>query len=212
MNVLVTAGPTREHLDDVRFLSNPSSGKMGFAVAAAALRAGHQATLIAGPVSLPTPEGVERIDVTSAEEMRNAVLEHFGAADAVVMTAAVCDYRPAERHPGKIKKTATELVVHMIRTPDILGELAALKAGKILVGFALETHAGRHNAMVKLRQKNLDAIVLNSPEAFGADVSSAVILFPGGREEVMDNIGKDAIAERIIRLVRDLTARRQELT
>ncbi len=208
--ILVTAGPTREHLDDVRFLSNPASGKMGFAVAAAATRAGYQVTLIAGPVALPTPEGVERIDVTTTDEMRNAVIEHFDAADAVVMAAAPCDYRPAEHHPGKIKKTATELVVHMVRTPDILGELAAIKGGKTLIGFALEAHAGRHNAMVKLRRKNLDVIVLNSPQAFGADTSSAIILFPNGREEVLDNTDKDIIAERLIGLICDPAPRRQE--
>jgi len=208
LNVLVTAGPTREYLDDVRFLTNASSGKMGFAIAGAAARAGHTVTLIAGPVVLASPPGVRREDVVSAEEMRNCVLHHFENCDALVMTAAVCDYRPAKRHPGKIKKDAAELVVRFLRNPDILGEIGARKGNKILIGFALEAQAGEHNALLKLRQKNLDAVVLNGPQAMAADRSTATIIQRNGHKTVLPEMPKEEIAGHIVTLLETLASER----
>ncbi len=180
MRILVTAGPTREYLDDVRFLSNASSGRMGFACARAARRAGHRVTLVAGPVALPDPPGIRTVRVTSALEMRRAVLAAWPRTDAVIMTAAVGDYRPARRFRGKLKKGARSLAVRLVRTPDILRELGARKGRRILVGFALEVRDAEREALRKAREKNLDCVVLNSPRAFGAGRMDASV-YRGGR-------------------------------
>ena len=180
MRILVTAGPTREHLDDVRFLSNASSGRMGFACARAARRAGHRVTLVTGPVPLPDPPGVRTVRVTGALEMRRAVLKAYPRADAVIMTAAVGDYRPARRFPGKMKKGARVLQVRLVRTPDILRELGSRKGRRVLVGFALEVRDAAREALRKAAEKNLDLVVLNSPRAFGAGRMDAEV-FRGGR-------------------------------
>ena len=144
LRVVVTAGPTREHVDPVRYLSNESSGRMGFAIAAAAAEAGHQVTLIAGPVALETPKGVRRVDVVSARDMLAALREHFPPADALFMAAAVADYRPRTRRRGKWKvKEAGEGEVHLplIRNPDLLASVARRKGPRTVVAFALETSA-----------------------------------------------------------------------
>jgi phosphopantothenoylcysteine decarboxylase/phosphopantothenate--cysteine ligase len=208
MRILVTAGPTREYLDDVRFISNPSSGRMGFAVAEAAVLAGHEVTLVAGPVNRTAPRGVARIDVTSTEEMRRAVREHFDASDAVVMAAAPSDYRPAERRPGKIKKGAEELALRLVRNPDILAELGREKKRKILIGFALESPVDRGEALRKLREKNLDAIVLNSPQAFGAEKNSVEIITAAGESVVLSDADKREIGKRLVKLVESLASAR----
>ena len=200
MRIIVTAGPTREFLDDVRFLSNASSGRMGFAVAAAAVRAGHDVTLIAGPVSLPTPEGAERVDVVTADQMRREALARFDACDALVKAAAVCDYRPAERQPGKIKKDGRELLLRLAPNPDILAELGRRKAHRLLVGFALEPTLRRQEALRKLRTKGLDAIVLNSTSALGAEKSTVEIITKAGEPLVLQNMSKAEIAERLVAL------------
>src|SRR5436189_33002 len=150
MRVLVTAGPTREYLDAVRFLSNASSGKMGFACATAAARAGHDVTLITGPVALPDPAGIRTVRVTSADEMYRAVMKAYPRIDAAIMTAAVGDYKPAERFTGKLQKQAETLTLRLVRTRDILKEMGRRKGSRILVGFALEVqdaiHQARHRA------------------------------------------------------------------
>lgn len=208
MRMLVTAGPTREYLDDARFISNPSSGRMGFAVAQAAVAAGHEVILIAGPVNLPSPRNVARIDVTSAEDMRRAVREQFDRCDAVVMAAAPCDYRPAERRAGKIKKGADEILLRLVRNPDILAELGPAKRDRVLVGFALESPLDRSEALRKLRDKNLDAIVLNSPEAFGADATSVEIITARGASAALSNQPKREIARHLVKLVESLASAR----
>ncbi len=204
MKILVTAGPTREFVDDVRFLSNPSSGKMGYEVAKAAARAGHEVILVSGPVALPGPDGVCVVPVVSAEEMARECLERFPDCDAVVMTAAVCDYKPAERFAGKLKKKKGPLQLDLVPAADILAEMGLQKRSQILVGFALEVQDGRRNASAKLSAKNLDYIVLNSPQSFGKEMISCEVLdrIPArGGVKQYEGIAKSALAQEIVRLV-----------
>ncbi len=208
MRILVTAGPTREYLDDVRFISNASSGRMGFAVAEAAILAGHEVVFVSGPVYLPAPRGVTRIDVVTTEDMRRVVREQFADCDAVVMTAAPSDYRPAERQSGKIKKGAEEVVLRLIRNPDILAELGREKGNRILIGFALESPVDRNEALRKLREKNLDAIVLNSPQSFGAERSSVEIITADGKSVALSDTEKLEIGRRLVKLVQSLASSR----
>ncbi len=166
--VLVTAGPTREHFDPVRFLSNPSSGKMGFAVAEEAARRGAQVTLVTGPVSLADPGGVSLVRVTTAEEMLAAVLAHFSGKGLFVATAAVSDYRPRARLEHKIKKGPEELSIELERNPDILATVGARKGMAVLVGFAAETDELIANAKSKLSAKHLDLVIANDITRSGA--------------------------------------------
>jgi len=209
MRFLITAGPTREYLDSVRYLSNGSSGKMGYACAKAARDRGHQVTLLSGPVELEKPAGVKAMDVISAEEMHRAAMREFSRCDAVIMTAAVCDYRPAVRSRCKISKQKGNLHIHLIPPPDILAELGRRKKRQILIGFAVQDRSARKNAERKLRSKNLDAIVLNSPAAIGADRSEIEILQSGKRWEPLGTIPKRSLAKRLIRLAEQLSASRK---
>jgi phosphopantothenoylcysteine decarboxylase/phosphopantothenate--cysteine ligase len=203
--VLITAGPTHEAIDPVRYIGNRSSGKMGFAVAEAAARRGAAVTLVAGPVALPTPEGVERIDVSSAEEMHAAVMQRAGEKDICVLSAAVADFTPAQPAFEKIKKSeanADGMRIDLRRTPDILRSLGGRKGGMTLVGFALETENERANAERKLREKNADMIVLNNPRtpgaAFGSDTNVATLIFADGRAEELPLMPKSALADIIL--------------
>ncbi len=201
--VLVTAGPTREFFDPVRFLSNPSTGTMGFALAAEAARRGATVTLVAGPVALETPPGVARVDVTRADEMHAAVQHHAPTADLVVMTAAVADYAPAETHAHKQKKGDGDLTLALRRTPDILAELGTQKKpGQTLVGFAMETQDGSEHAMEKLRRKNLDCIVLNvlgEPGAgFGPGTNRVTVLYADGHEDALPLLPKPDVARLLL--------------
>ena len=204
MRFLITTGPTREHLDAVRFLSNPSTGRMGFAVARAAVRAGHDATVVAGPISLPPPEGVEVVPVVSTEEMFAACMERLGEADVFVAAAAPCDFRPAERFDGKLKKGSGSLVLTLVETPDILLEAGRRKGERVHIGFALEAQDARANALGKLRRKRLDAIVLNSPSAFGSERSSVTLFRADGAEESLEGVSKDALGERLVQLAEEI--------
>ena len=159
--VLITAGPTRERIDPVRFISNRSSGKMGFAVAQAAREAGATVVLVAGPVSLATPAGVTRLDVESAADMLGAVLRELPGTDVFISTAAVADYRPARAAQQKIKKSSETLDLAMERTIDVLATVAARAERPFVVGFAAETEAVEQNARTKLLKKNLDMIAAN---------------------------------------------------
>ncbi len=200
-HVLVTAGPTREYVDPVRFLSNPSSGKMGFALAEAAARRGARVTLVSGPSQLDTPPRVERIDVETAEEMHDAVMAHR-AADIVIMAAAVADYAPKERALQKIKKKNGEMTLRLQRTTDILYALQQQRTeGQLLVGFALETSAGLENARKKLREKNLDWIALNMLSAdsgFETETNRITLLGRDGREDAVPATSKREAAEIIL--------------
>jgi phosphopantothenoylcysteine decarboxylase/phosphopantothenate--cysteine ligase len=207
LGIVVSAGPTREHLDAVRFLSSPSSGRMGFAVAAAARRAGHRVVLVAGPVDLPDPAGVRVVRVVSALEMRRAVLAAFRGADALVMTAAVSDYRPARRRPGKWKKGAARLPLPLVRNPDILAEAGRRKGRRVCVGFAVEVRAPLRGAREKIARKNLDALCLCSPAAFGRESADYRFLRADGGVERLDGIRKAALARRIVRFVEEAARR-----
>ena len=204
MKILVTAGPTREFIDDVRYLSNASSGRMGCAIAHAAKVAGHNVTLVCGPLECEPPQCDEVVRTVSAAEMRDAVRRHAAGADAVVMAAAVADYAPAERRTGKIAKSDDDLVLRLTRTADILAELGREKGSRILVGFALEAGNARENALRKLREKNLDLIALNGPAAMGADRASAELIFASGAAEMLSDRPKSEIADCIIRAVEEL--------
>jgi len=199
--ILVTAGPTREMLDPVRHLTNPSSGKMGYALASAARRRGAEVTLVSGPSSLAPPHGVKQVQVTTAQEMYEAVMEQFTKMEAVVMAAAVSDYRPKKMAADKIKKIKASESLELEKTEDILLRLGELKDGQILVGFAAETENLLENAKEKLRQKNLDFIVANDLTAanvgFGSDTNEVTILWPGGEVEKLPLKSKEMIAMEI---------------
>jgi phosphopantothenoylcysteine decarboxylase/phosphopantothenate--cysteine ligase len=199
--VLITAGPNREPLDPVRFISNRSTGKMGFALAAAAWRRGAQVSLIAGPCSLPTPHGVQRQDVVTAEEMRQAVSAAFEPATIVLMAAAVADYRPGRVAKEKLKKGSGPMVLELERTADILLELAPRKGSRIVVGFAAETEQVITNAERKLTEKNVDLIVANdvagTKTGFAVDTNAVTIIDRTGHRETVPLMSKDAVADRI---------------
>lgn len=180
MRILITAGPTREYLDDVRYLSNASSGRMGYALAEAAVRAGHEVTLVTGPVDLRPPTGCEVRPVETTAQMRDASVAAFPGCDGVIAAAAVCDYRPVRRVAGKIAKTGGPVTIEMIETDDVLAELGRTKDGRWVVGFALEAENPRERALQKLRAKNCDWIVLNGPSAIGAESNTVELLGPGG--------------------------------
>lgn len=199
--VLVTAGPTREALDPVRHLTNPSSGKMGYALAKVARRRGAEVALVSGPTSLPPPYGVRAILVSSAQQMHRVVLEEFPKMDAVVMAAAVSDYRPRVAASEKIKKLGDSESLELERTEDILVHLGELKEAQILVGFAAETDNLLESAKEKLRRKNLNFIVANdltsANAGFASDTNEVTILWPGGEVERILLETKEVIAHEI---------------
>jgi phosphopantothenoylcysteine decarboxylase/phosphopantothenate--cysteine ligase len=208
--VLITAGPTRERLDPVRFISNRSSGKMGFAVAQAARAAGAEVVLVSGPVSLPTPPGVRRIDVESAADMLAAVLRELAGTDVFISTAAVADYRPVRAAQHKIKKTSDTLEVSMERTTDVLATVAARPERPFVVGFAAETESVEQNARTKLMKKNLDMIAANEvgdDKAFDSEENQLIVLARGARYE-LGRAGKLSLARGLVALIaRELAAR-----
>lgn len=207
-NVLVTAGPTHEPIDPVRYVGNRSSGKMGFALAAAAARRGAEVTLISGPVHLPTPSAVRRIDVTTAGEMALAVEEEFPSTHLLIMTAAVADFSPSSPSTEKIKRegvAGNRMILELEKNPDILRNAGERKTSQVLVGFALETSDGVQNARQKLSAKHLDAIVLNNPmeegAGFGTDTNVVTILTSDGAMEHLPKMSKQEVAEEILNRV-----------
>ena len=200
--VLVTAGPTCEDLDPVRYLTNRSSGKMGYAVAEAAARRGARVILVSGPVALAVPEGVERVSVRTAEEMHRAVLEKFPACTAAVFAAAVADYRPAEKRAQKMKRGKAPLTIALEPTPDILADVARQKGARVLVGFAAETEHLAENARKKLAAKNADLIVANDVSAPGAgfdlDTNIVTLFARDERESALPQMSKFEVAQRIL--------------
>jgi phosphopantothenoylcysteine decarboxylase/phosphopantothenate--cysteine ligase len=203
LRVVVTAGPTRELIDPVRFVSNRSSGKMGFAVARAAADAGAKVLLVAGPVHLPTPPGVERVDVETAEEMYAATLARIAGADIYIGAAAISDYRPNAIAPHKIKKQADTLTLEMTRSPDLLATVARLPDRPFTVGFAAETEKLEEHARRKLTGKNLDLIVANlvgTQLGFDGDDNAARILWADG-EQAFGNMPKADLARQIVAVV-----------
>ena len=215
MRIIVTAGPTREYLDPVRFLSNPSTGKMGFAIAAEAARRGHEVTLVAGPVALKTPKGVERVDVVSAREMMAAVLAAVGDSKrttaretVLIATAAVADWRPAKCATKKLKKGEMSGVLKLVRNPDIVKTVDSYRkrskaVGLRLVGFAAETDHVLGEAARKCREKGLLFIVANDVTqkgcGFGTDTNKVTFVFPDGTQRKFPLMTKRRVAMEILK-------------
>jgi len=202
--ILVSAGPTREWLDPVRYLSNASSGKMGFAIAAEAARRGCAVTLVAGPVALETPAGVRRIDVESAREMLVVLRREFRGADALFMAAAVADWRPARRLAGKWRAKdggAQGATIELVRNPDVVATLARRKGARRVVAFALETGSGLRRALGKLVRKNADFVVLNDASVLNSERATVTILGQDGSVQRVERRTKRAVAAQLVDLV-----------
>ena len=207
--VLITAGPTREYLDDVRYLSNGSSGRMGCALAAAALASGHEATLVLGPADVAPPAGAHVVPVVSALEMQAAAERAFAASDVVIAAAAVADWRPSRRQEGKPARAAGSWQLELVPNPDIVAGLAARKGERVVVGFALESTAAGLPAAIargrdKLVRKGLDLVVVNLHDAIGDDDSEVVLCFADGRDEALPRQEKRKNAARIVGAAVDL--------
>lgn len=200
--VLITAGPTREDLDPVRFLSNRSSGKMGYALAEAAARRGAHVVLVSGPTELHPPEGAEWIPVRTAEDMRRAAMEHAAQADVIIAAAAVADYRAAAPSATKIHRSGERLMLELEPTPDILSELSNTKGNRILIGFAAETDRVLESARAKLARKGADIMVANdvTQEGAGFDTETNIVtlVFRDGRELALPKLSKLEVAHRIL--------------
>ena len=206
LRILVTAGPTREPIDPVRFISNRSSGKMGYAIAAQAVMSGAKVTLVSGPVSIKPPNGARLVKVETAGEMYKEVISRFSDSDIVIKAAAVSDYRPRDIVRKKIKKKTKQLNLPLVANPDILEEIGKRKRpGQIIVGFALETEDLIANAKKKLKTKNCDMIVANDVSVPGAgfelDTNIVSIIYPDGHVESLAKMKKDEIARQILRRV-----------
>lgn len=210
--LLVTAGPTHEAIDSVRYIANSSSGKMGYAIAEAAARRGAEVVLVSGPTALPCPEGVRRVDVVSAAQMRDAAVDAFTSCDAAVCTAAVADYTPAHPADHKLKKAYEHLdAIELVETADILAELCAAKGDRVVVGFAAETNDLIANAESKLARKGADAIIANDvsrPDStFGSDTNRIAVVGPG-KVDQHDTLPLPEVADIVLDEVRDLLRRR----
>jgi phosphopantothenoylcysteine decarboxylase/phosphopantothenate--cysteine ligase len=202
-SILITAGPTREYLDDVRFLSNGSSGRMGYALATVAAAAGHAVTLVLGPCEVPVPPHVAVLPVVSALEMQDAAESAFAAADIVIAAAAVSDWRPAQRVAGKPPRGPQSLQLQLVPNPDIVAGLAARKGRRTIVGFALESVAAGMPAAIargreKLVRKQLDLVVVNLHDTIGSARAQFVLCHADGRDEALPRLDKEAAAARIV--------------
>ena len=201
-NILITAGPTQEKIDPVRFITNHSSGKMGYALAEAARNAGARVILVSGPVHLSPPTGVEVVKIESADEMYREVMNHYDSADIIIKTAAVADYRPKVSFDHKMKKQPGDKVIELERTKDILFELGSLKKEQILVGFAAETENVEEYASKKLQTKNADMIVANNVKSegagFGMDTNIVTLIKRDGSKIELPLMSKKEVAEKII--------------
>jgi len=209
--VLITAGPTRERIDPVRFITNRSSGKMGFAVAEAARAAGAEVVLVSGPVNVPTPPGVRRVDVETAEQMMAAVRADLPGTDVFIAAAAVSDYRPVQAAAEKIKKTSDSLVLALSRTTDILATVAAGTPRPFVVGFAAETQNVERNALAKLEGKRLDMIAANQVGdnlAFDCDENALTVYWPGGKRELA-RAAKREVAAGLVQAIAERFAARE---
>jgi phosphopantothenoylcysteine synthetase/decarboxylase len=201
MNFLITAGGTREYIDPVRFISNASSGRMGYALAEAALKAGHFVTLISAPTNLKLQRSARVIDVETSGQMFAAVKKHFSKCDCLIMAAAVSDYSPVKISKTKIKKSDKTLTIKLRPTVDILKWAAKHKRNQIVVGFALEDRDVRTRAAKKLAQKQLDMIIANTPAAIGAEKSSLEILKSDGQWTKLPRLDKHVLAVKIIQML-----------
>jgi phosphopantothenoylcysteine decarboxylase/phosphopantothenate--cysteine ligase len=208
--ILITSGPTREHLDPVRYLSNASTGRMGRAMVVAAIDLGHEVVVISGPVEVTYPDAAEVIRVVSTAEMLAACRDHFGGCDGLIGVAAPCDYRPAEVESRKIRKSGRPLQLELHETPDIVSSVAAdRRPGQWLVGFALETEDHHLRALAKLEEKHCDLIVVNGVAAIGATENAVEILDPTGAVLAAVSGPKELVARRIFDVIQSrLIARR----
>jgi len=211
MKFLVSAGPTREYFDPVRFLSNPSTGKMGFEMAAALLEAGQEVSLVSGPVSLKPPKGAEYVPVVSAQDMLAAIEARFASCDVLVMTAAVCDYRPAEYSPQKEHKGGEEVSLKLVRTPDILKNLKEKRQNQLVIGFAAETEDLEASGERKLAMKGLDMIVANDVSnpalaGFGSQYLNATLIYRDRPAKKLGKVTKREIASHIMSFVKEAKA------
>lgn len=202
IRILVTAGPTREKFDPVRFITNNSSGKMGYAIAERAIKRGATVILVSGPTNLKPPVGVDFIKIESAVNMRDAVMEKLEYVDVVIKSAAVSDYSPVEVHENKIKKSEDTMTLTLKKNPDILAEVGAKKGDRVLIGFAMETQDLVGNATSKLIKKNLDMIVANDlmtdGAGFGVDTNIVTLLYRDGKVENLEKMTKEALADVIL--------------
>jgi phosphopantothenoylcysteine decarboxylase/phosphopantothenate--cysteine ligase len=208
---LITAGPTREPIDPVRYLSNRSSGKMGYAIAEAALAADHEVILISGPVSLPAPAGARRVDVVTSDQMHEAVHQNLTGSDVLVMCAAVADYKPAKASPQKIKKGAAGLILELVPTRDILSSIGPDR-NSLVVGFAAETNDLEENARQKLRDKNCDIVVGNdvsrSDRGMESDENEVTIFFRDGEITKISRTSKKNIAHQLVKIIANTREKR----
>jgi len=204
LKVVITAGPTREPIDPVRYITNRSSGKMGFAVAAAVREAGANVVLVAGPVALATPANIKRIDVETAEQMYQRVHEEIANADVFIACAAVADYRPQSASAQKIKRSAAEMDLALVRSPDTLASVAALAKAPFTVGFAAETNDVAAHAREKLEKKRIDMIAANrvGPDCgFDRETNALTVYWPGGGEAALGDGSKPMLARRLVELI-----------
>jgi phosphopantothenoylcysteine decarboxylase/phosphopantothenate--cysteine ligase len=199
--ILITSGPTRQYLDPVRYLTNASSGRMGSALAAAALEHGHDVTIVSGPVDVAYPAAAELVSVVSTEEMLEACRPIFAACDGLIGVAAPCDYRPVRVAPHKIAKTGQPLDIHLIETDDVVATLGATRRRQWLVGFALETEDRRLRALAKLEKKHCDLMVLNGPEAMHSLDNVVEILDRAGRVLESFSGRKEDVARQIFAVI-----------
>ncbi len=200
--ILITAGPTRQHLDPVRYLTNASSGRMGQALAAAAVDAGHEVIVVSGPVEVAYPPPCRVIDVISTEEMLAACQHEFPQCDGLIGVAAPCDYRPERVADQKIKKTGAPLVLHLVETPDIVATLALAKAPRQwVVGFALETEDARFRAITKMQKKSCDLMVLNGPAAMNSLENAVEVLDRGGEVIANFSASKSDVGRQLFALI-----------
>ena len=213
MRFVITAGPTREAIDPVRFITNHSSGKMGYALARQACYRGADVVLISGPVQLKAPDGVKLVPITTAQQMLEAMQQHYTDADVVIKSAAVADYRPKTVAEQKIKKTDGDMVLELERNADILAWLGAHKTHQILVGFAAETNDVEQNALGKLKRKGLDFIAANDVTAahsgFGKDTNQVTLFGADGSKTAFPVLSKDDTANRILDVIKEYKIRKQ---
>lgn len=206
--ILITSGPTRQYLDPVRYLTNASSGRMGSALAAAALAAGHEVVIVSGPVDVDYPDGVEVVDVVSTEEMLHACQEAFGRCQGLIAAAAPCDYRPVQVANQKLRKTGGPLRMELVETPDVVATLAKSKGARWMVAFALETEDRRMRALQKLERKKCDLIVLNGPASIHGLNADAEIIDPHGQVLATLSGRKAEVARQILKVIDTYLIRR----
>ncbi|HUT90532.1 MAG TPA: phosphopantothenoylcysteine decarboxylase [Thermoguttaceae bacterium] len=199
--ILITSGPTRQYLDPIRYLTNASSGRMGSALAAAALEAGHEVVVVTGPVEIEYPGQAQVIPVISTEEMLEACLDLFPTCDGLIGVAAACDYRPVTVADSKIRKTGEPLKVHFVETPDVVATLGAVKESQWIVAFALEMEDQRMRALQKLERKSCDLIVVNGPKALDSSDTELEIIDPQGTVIGSFSGGKVQVAKDVLRVI-----------